>query len=90
MRHYAERSLFTEFPSHSQTGIKRMAVETYVVSVYRRGEKPDEEAAGLIERASSGERQAFSSSRELWAFLCRKPGARAKKTARKRGVRKEP
>lgn len=70
--------------------MKRMAVETYVVSVYRRSEEPDKEAAGLIERASSGERKAFSSSRELWAFLCRKPGARAKKTARKHGVRKEP
>ncbi len=67
-----------------------MAVETYVVSVYRRGKEPNKEAAGLIERASSGERKAFASSQELWAVLCRKQGARAKKTARKRGVRKEP
>jgi hypothetical protein len=63
---------------------KRMAAETYVVSVYRRGKEPGKEAAGLVERTSNGERKAFSSSRELWAFLCGKPGSLAKKNKRSR------
>ena len=47
-----------------------MTAETYVVSVYRRGNEPGKEVAGLIERAGSGERKAFASGEELWKFLC--------------------
>lgn len=61
-----------------------MAVETYVVSVYRRGSEPGQEAAGLVERAGSGERKAFASSVELWTFLCDKSGTAVTKQARKR------
>ena len=67
-----------------------MAVETYVVSVYRRGTKPGNEAAGLIERAGSGERKAFASSVELWTFLCDKRGTAVTKGARKRRTNEEP
>jgi hypothetical protein len=47
-----------------------MAVETYVVSVYRRSDESGKEVAGLIDRTGSGDRKAFSSGEELWAFLC--------------------
>ena len=67
-----------------------MAVETYVVSVYRRGSESGKEAAGLIERAGSGERKAFSSSHELWAHLCGKPVSKATKFARKLRIRDMP
>lgn len=59
-----------------------MAAETYVVSVYRRGKQHGKEVAGLVERTGSGEQEAFSSSRELWAFLIGTPVPRAKKTTR--------
>ena len=61
-----------------------MAVETYVVSVYRRGSEPGKEAAGLVERAGSGERKAFASTEELWTFLCDKSGIAVTKQTRKR------
>ena len=47
-----------------------MAVDTYVIIVYRRGTESGKEAAGLIEHAGSGERKAFASNVELWTFLC--------------------
>ena len=50
-----------------------MAVETYVVSVYRRGGERGKEATGMVERTDNGESKAFASSQELWAFLCGKP-----------------
>ena len=61
-----------------------MTVETYVVSVYRRSSEPGKEAAGLVERAGSGERKAFASTEELWTFLCDKSGTAVTKQARKR------
>ena len=67
-----------------------MAVETYVVSVYRRSDEPDKEAAGLIERTGSGERKAFASREELWAFLCSKNKSLPTKTVRKVRVRRDP
>ena len=67
-----------------------MAVETYVVSVYRRSGESGKEAAGLVERTGSGERKAFASSRELWTFLCDKPGSPATKAARKSRARRKP
>ena len=70
-------------------GGKGMAVETYVVSVYRRSSEPGQEAAGLVERAGSGERKAFASSEELWTLLCKKPGAALTKEARKRRTGEE-
>lgn len=63
-----------------------MAVETYVVSVYRRCDEPGKEIAGLVERPGAGERKAFRSNRELWAFLCGKQHSSAKKVTRKRGA----
>ena len=63
-----------------------MAVETYVISVYRRGDEPGKEISGLVERPGAGDRKAFGSSRELWAFLCGKPHSSAKKVMRKRGA----
>jgi len=67
-----------------------MAVETYVVSVYRRSDEPGKEAAGLIERAGSGESKAFASSEELWAFLCAKGISRPEKAVRKARVQRDP
>ena len=67
-----------------------MAVETYVVSVYRRSDEPGKEAAGLIERTGSGESKAFASREELWAFLCGKGNSLPAKTMRKARVRREP
>lgn len=67
-----------------------MGVETYVVSVYRRGSEIGKEVAGLIERAGAGQRNAFASSQELWAFLCDKHGPPVAKAARKRRTREEP
>lgn len=67
-----------------------MGVETYVVSVYRRGSETGKEVAGLIERAGAGQRKAFASSQELWAFLCDKHGTPAIKAARKRRTPEEP
>ena len=66
-----------------------MTVETYVVSVYRRGSEPGKEAAGLVERAGSGERKAFASNEELWTFLCDNAGTAVTKGARKRRTREE-
>ena len=59
-----------------------MTVETYVVSVYRRSSEPGKEAAGLVERAGSGERKAFASTEELWTFLCDKSGIAVAREAR--------
>ena len=67
-----------------------MAVETYVVSVYRRGGAPGKEVAGLIERAGAGERKAFASSQELWALICGTSHSAAARRPRKPPVRKEP
>jgi hypothetical protein len=67
----------------------RMAVETYVVSVYRRGSEPGKEAAGLIERAGGGERKAFASSEELWTFLCDPQTHPSLKRVRRRRPREE-
>jgi len=67
-----------------------MTVETYVVSIYRRGKEPDKEAAGLVERTVSGERKAFASNKELWDFLCGRNSLSAKKAARPRRTRKAP
>jgi hypothetical protein len=67
-----------------------MAVQTYVVSVYRRSNEPGKEAAGLIEHAGDGERKAFASSQELWAFLCHKSGDSEAKESRKRPARARP
>lgn len=67
-----------------------MAVETYVVSVYRRGGTPGKEVAGLIERAGAGERKAFASSQELWALLCGTPHSAAARQPCKPPVPKEP
>ena len=47
-----------------------MAAETYVISIYRQRDTSGEEITGLAERTGSGERIAFSTSGELWAFLC--------------------
>jgi hypothetical protein len=70
--------------------MKRMAVETYVVSVYRRSDEPGKEAAGLIERTGSAESQPFTSREELWTFLCGKGNSLPMKTARTVRVRREP
>ena len=66
-----------------------MAAETYVISIYRRGGERGKEAAGLVERTGSGERKAFASSQELWAFVCGKPGPAPGKVARTRRSRQE-
>ena len=65
-----------------------MTTETYVVSVYRRSSEPGKEIAGLAERPGSGERQAFRTPQELWAFLTeprtrRGPKARSVSSKRK-------
>lgn len=58
---------------------KRMRVEIYVVSIYRRSDRAGREAAGMVERPGRDERAAFASSLELWAFLCGKaPPAKAR------------
>jgi hypothetical protein len=67
-----------------------MTVETYVVSIYRRGKEPDKEAAGLVERTGNGERKAFTSNTELWDFLCGKNSLSKKKVARPRRTRRTP
>lgn len=64
-----------------------MATEIYVISIYRRGTEPGKEAAGLVERAGSGERKAFSSNQDLWSFLCGKSGPTLTTAARKRRTR---
>jgi hypothetical protein len=66
-----------------------MAVETYVVSVYRRSDETGKEAAGLIERAGGGESKAFASREELWAFLCDKGRSTGAKPVRKARGRRE-
>jgi hypothetical protein len=66
-----------------------MAVETYVVSVYRRSDEPGKEAAGLIERTEGGESKAFANREELWAFLCSKGNFLPTKTVRKARARRE-
>ena len=62
-------------------------VESYIVRVYRRNAVPGQEVAGLIERAGSSERMAFSSVQELWSFLCGKPVGEIPKQTRKRRTR---
>ena len=52
-----------------------MATETYVISIYRRGGEAGKDVTGLAERTGSGERKAFSSSKELWTFLSGKPAS---------------
>ncbi len=76
-------------PGTIRGGGKGMAVETYVVSVYRRCSEPGKEAAGLVERAGNGARKAFASSQELWTFLCDKRGTAVTKGARKRRTHEE-
>jgi len=66
-----------------------MAVETYIVSVYRRGNEPGQEAAGLVERTGGGERRAFTTSQELWTFLCSQPVIAKSDRARKRCTREQ-
>ena len=67
-----------------------MAVETYVVSVYRRTDESGKEAAGLIERSGDGESKAFASCAELWAFLCGKRDPPATRSVRKARMNREP
>jgi len=67
-----------------------MAVETYVVSVYRRSDESGKEVAGLIERTGSGDRKAFSSGEELWAFLCGKHSSSPPKAPRRARGQREP
>ena len=52
-----------------------MAADTYVISIYRHSNKFSEKITGLAERTGSGERKAFSTSGELWAFLSDKTTA---------------
>jgi hypothetical protein len=66
-----------------------LAIDSYVVRIYRRSSESSREAAGLIERAGDGRRMAFSSSQELWA-LCDKPDSAIPKQSRKRCKRREP
>ena len=67
-----------------------MISETYVISIYRRGDAPGKEVAGLIEQTGSGERRAFSSSPELWAFLTRTPLTPLTQPGRKRKQQTKP
>ena len=67
-----------------------MAVETYVVSVYRRSSELGKEVAGLIERVGAGDRKAFASSQELWALLCGTPRSGAARQPRKARSREVP
>jgi hypothetical protein len=60
-----------------------VAVDTYVVSVYRRGDESGKEVAGLIERIHDRQRLPFSNDQELWAFLCAKPDTAASTKAAK-------
>lgn len=74
------------FSAYQEKGV---AVDTYVVTVYRRGIESGKEAAGLVEHAGSGERKAFASSLELWAFLCDSQRNSPPKRVRRRRTREE-
>ena len=45
------------------------AAESYIVRVYRRGDEPGHEVAGLVERVEQGGATAFTGRDELWAAL---------------------
>jgi hypothetical protein len=67
-----------------------MAAETYVISIYRQREKSGEAITGLAERTTSGERKAFSTSRELWAFLSGNTAPSPAKPRKRQRKKKQP
>jgi hypothetical protein len=63
-------------------------LDSYIIRVYRRGNEPGKEAAGLVEHAGNGKRAAFGGRDELWAFVCgttspsKRAGARSRRAAK--------
>lgn len=60
---------------------------SYIVHVYRRGNQPGHEAAGLIEPVEGGEPSPFAGRDELWAVLA---GAGHARGAGRRQPKRDP
>ena len=69
-------------------GRPRLAVDSYVVHIYRRPGRDQKKLVGLIERIGNGERKAFQSEAQLLEYLLTERSARKEKPARRTAPKK--